>query len=221
MNFAFLRSKPAIILTVLLLTQAVLLFSFTTKEAVPATRPLVDLPSVMGDWNKLQDGVIDKETLDVLQSDDIINREFVNATNGQHAVLFVAMFRSQRNGKAPHSPKNCLPGSGWIQESTATIHVPVPGFATPVEANRYLVAKGDSKAVVIYWYQSRERSVASEYWAKFYVIEDAIRYNRTDTSIIKVTTFVTPGPDGVAKAEALGENLVRASYPSLREFLPK
>ncbi|HEY3739357.1 MAG TPA: EpsI family protein [Bryobacteraceae bacterium] len=218
MNFAFLKSKPAIILTVLLLSQAVLLYSFTQKEAVPQTRPLVDMPPILGNWTKVQDGVIDQDTLNVLQSDDIINREFVNQ-NGQHANLFVAMFRSQRNGKAPHSPKNCLPGAGWVQQTTNTIHIAVPGFATPVEANRYVVAKGDFKAVVIYWYQSRERSVASEYWAKYYVIEDAIRYNRTDTSIIKVTTFV--GPGGVEQADALGEDLVKASFPTLRAYLPK
>lgn len=218
MNFAFLKSKPAIILTALLLSQAVLLYSFTQKEAVPQTRPLVDMPPVIGNWSKVQDGVIDQDTLNVLQSDDIINREFVNQ-NGQHANLFVAMFRSQRNGKAPHSPKNCLPGAGWVQQTTNTIHIDVPGYATPVEANRYVVAKGDFKAVVIYWYQSRERSVASEYWAKYYVIQDAIRYNRTDTSIIKVTTFV--GPGGVEQADALGEDLVRASFPTLRGYLPK
>jgi EpsI family protein len=218
MNFAFLKSKPAVILTVLLLSQAALLFSFTKREVVPATRPLADLPAVFGNWTKFQDGLIDQDTLNVLQSDDIINREFVDRSNGQHADLFIAMFRSQRNGKAPHSPKNCLPGSGWVQQTTGTIHIDVPGQATPIEANRYIVAKGEYKAVVIYWYQSRERSVASEYWAKYYVIQDAIRYNRTDTSIIKVTTFV--GPGGPEKAEALGVDLIRASYPTLLTYLP-
>ena len=171
MNFAFLKSRPAIILTVLLLTQAALLFSSHAPKAKPLRLPglsvRASLPNVLGPWTKVQDGIIDKETLDVLQSDDIINREFVNTNNGQHANLFVAMFRSQRNGKAPHSPKNCLPGSGWVQETTKTVHIPVAGYATPIEANSYVVAKGDFKALVLYWYQSRDRSVASEYWAKY------------------------------------------------------
>ena len=217
MKFAFLKSKPAILLTVLLLSQAVLLFSFTRREESPATRPLMDMPATLGNWFKFQDGVIEKETLDVLQADDILNREFVRP-GGEHANLFVAMFRSQRNGKAPHSPKNCLPGSGWVQQTTGTIHIDVPGFATPIEANRYVVAKGEYRAVVIYWYQSRDRSVASEYWAKYYVIQDAMRYNRTDTSIIKVTTFV--GPGGPAQAEQTGVDLIRAAYPTLLTYLP-
>ena len=217
MNFAFLKSKPAIVLTGLLLSQAALLYSFSRREGIPETRPLVDSPAVLGDWTKIQDGVIEKETLDVLQADDLLNREF--AKNGIRAHLFVAMFRSQRNGKAPHSPKNCLPGSGWVQQNAGVIHIDVPGQTTPVEANRYIVAKGDFKAVVIYWYQSRNRSVASEYWAKYYVIQDAMRYNRTDTSIIKVTTFV--GPGGAEQAEATGVDMVKSAYPALMAYLPQ
>ena len=84
--------------------------------------------------------------------------------------------------------------------------------------NRYIVQKGDQKSLVLYWYQSRDRSVASEYWAKYFVIQDAIRYNRTDTSIIKVTTGV--GPDGIQKAEDLAVDLVRGAYPVLLTYLP-
>ena len=217
MNFSFLKSKPAILLTILLLTQAALLFGFTRKEPILATQPLMETPGAFGNWTKVQDGVIEKETLDVLQADDILNREFVRSS-GEHANLFVAMFRSQRNGKAPHSPKNCLPGSGWMQETEGHIKIDVPGYPKPIDANRYVVGKGEFKAVVIYWYQSRDRSVASEYWAKYYVIQDAMRYNRTDTSIIKVTTFV--GPGGPAQAEASGVDLIRAAYPTLLTYLP-
>ena len=218
MSFAFLKSKPAILLTILLLSQAVMLLALNHGERPVVTIPLVDMPSVIGNWTKVQDGVIDQETLDVLKSDDVINREYARSNGGDHALLFVAMFRSQRNGKTPHSPKNCLPGSGWIQETTGTIHIDVAGEATPIEANRYIVAKGDSKAVVIYWYQSRDRSVASEYWAKYYVMLDAIRYNRSDTSIIKVTTGV--GPDGAQQAEDVGVDLIRSSHAVLLKYLP-
>ena len=85
------------------------------------------MPPILNNWAKVQDGVIDQDTLTVLQSDDIINREFVN-TSGQHANLFVAMFRSQRNGKTTHSPKNCLPGAVGCSRQP-TIHVR-SGFAT-------------------------------------------------------------------------------------------
>lgn len=217
MNFALIKSKPALILTALLLAQAAMLYSFTRKEEIPATRPLAELPNQLGEWDKVTDAVMDQETLDTLNADDIVNR--VYAKNGVQGNVFVALFRSQRNGKAPHSPKNCLPGSGWMQDKAEIINVNVPNRATPLEANRYVVMKGDAKAVVIYWYQSRERAVASEYWAKYYVIKDAIQYNRSDTSLIKVITYYTG--DNLPQAEKLTEDLIQASYPKIMELLPR
>ena len=57
MSFAFLKTKPAILLTILLLTQAAMLFAFTQREPTPMTRPLSELPPVLGNWMKVQDGV--------------------------------------------------------------------------------------------------------------------------------------------------------------------
>jgi EpsI family protein len=200
-----------------LFSQAALLYSFSRREPIPVTRPLNEFPPVVGDWTKLQDGVVDKETLDVLQADDVLSREYVRH-NGDHGSIFVAMFRSQRNGKAPHSPKNCMPGGGWVQQNSAVMRITVPGESTPIESNRYIVSKGDVKALVLYWYQSRQRSVASEYWAKYYVIKDAIRYNRTDTSLIRVITMFTG--DHEQQAQDAAVDLVRASYPTLLTYLP-
>lgn len=216
MNFDFLKSQAVRILTILLLAQAALLYSFTRKEPVPAATPLAQFPERIGEFTKVQDGVMEPETARVLNADDTLSRDY--AGHGAGANLFIASFLSQRNGKAPHSPKNCLPGSGWLQEDTRSIDIDIPGRAEPIQVNRYIIAKGNTKAVVLYWYQSRERVVADEYWAKFYVIKDAIRYNRTDTSLVRVTTRVTE--QGPAKAEEVAVSLVKATFPELSNFLP-
>ena len=52
--------------------------------------------------------------------------------------------------------------------------VAVPGEQTPIEVNRYIVARGQNQSVVLYWYQSHARVVASEYKAKFFTVADAI-----------------------------------------------
>ena len=54
----------------------------------------------------------------------------------------------------------------------------------PIEVNRYIVAKGENQSIVLYWYQSQHRVIASEYEAKFWTVTDAIRYNRTDTALL-------------------------------------
>ena len=40
--------------------------------------------------------------------------------------------------------------------------------------------------LVLYWYQSHGRVIASEYWGKIYMVTDAIRLNRTDAALVRV-----------------------------------
>ena len=89
--------------------------------------------------------MVEQEVQDVLKADELLTRSYVNAGQQMAAHLFVAYFRSQRTGQTPHSPKNCLPGSGWIPSVSDVIHIDIPG-RQPIEANRYVVAKGDQKS---------------------------------------------------------------------------
>jgi EpsI family protein len=213
----FLQSRAAQVLSLLLILQALALYGFSRRETVPPTRPLADFPRSFGQWQLSQEGVVDKETMDVLRADDVLNRTY--AGPGGQANLFVAFFKSQRAGQAPHSPKNCLPGSGWVPEASGVVRLDVPGRPQPIPVNRYLVQKGDARSLVLYWYQSRDRVVANEYEAKFYVVADAIRYNRTDTALVRI---VVPAPEGDAgDANRLAAGFIREAFPLLREALPQ
>src|SRR5690242_458274 len=165
----FLKSPAARVVTGFLVIQAALLYSAVRPEFIPPSLPLSTMPPVFGSWKLAQTGVIEQEVLDVLKADDILNGVYCNSavpdcpqTGRGAASLFVAAFRSQRAGKAPHSPKNCLPGSGWVPLSSKELTIDV-GRPVPVSVNRYIVAYGSDRQLVLYWYQSRDRSVASEY----------------------------------------------------------
>lgn len=214
----FLKSRAARLLSIVLIIQAVLFYSLSRGEKVPATRPLKEFPLEVGNWMLSQEGVIEKEVQDVLKADDLLTRSYVQRGSRTEVSLFVAYFQSQRTGQAPHSPKNCLPGSGWVESVSEIINVPVPGRAAPIEVNRYLVQKGESKSIVVYWYQSRDRVVASEYRAKFFVVADALRYNRTDTAIVRVVAPVTGDNADAATQTVL--RFVEAIFVPLRGFLP-
>ncbi len=81
-----------------------------------------------------------------------------------------------------------------------------------------MVSKGEDKSVVLYWYQARDRVIASEYRAKFYLVADAIRYNRTDTALVRVVVPVS-GSDSAA-ATKTAEEFVQAFFMDLRRHLP-
>lgn len=213
--FDFLRSRAVLSATALIVVQGALLYSAVRPESIPPGSPLSDLPNQLGSWHMIQEGLVDQDTRDILKADDLLNRFYGNDRAG--ANLFVAAFRSQRNGKAPHSPKNCLPGSGWVPLNAGEISVDA-GVAAPLNVNRYVVANGDNRSLVLYWYQSRDRAIASEYRAKFWVVADAIRLNRTDTALIRVVVPIRDRDEEAATRQAT--DFIKAFYPQLRALLP-
>ena len=179
---------------------------------------MAEFPVAIETWQLRQEGAIEKEILDMLRADDVLSRIYVEPASGRVAGLFVAYFRSQRAGQAPHSPKNCLPGAGWIPTASEVIQIPIAGRREPIRVNRYVVARGLEKSVVVYWYQSRQRVVASEYEAKVRLVLDAIRYNRTDTALVRVVVPVGEGDE--TQAGTVAAEFVRALFPVLSRYLP-
>lgn len=205
------------ILSVFLIVQGSLFYGFSRSETLPSYRPLDGFPKKLGEWRMIEQGVMEQDVKDVLRADDYVTREYAVSPE-KVANLFVAFFKSQRAGQTPHSPKNCLPGSGWVWTIADTIPVTVPGRAAPMEINRYLVSKGESRSMVLYWYQSRDRVVASEYKAAAFVAWDAIRYNRTDTALVRVVVPVIDGHDDVATQT--GVEFIQSFFATLRRFFP-
>jgi EpsI family protein len=216
--FGFLKSKPARVLTVVLLAQLAGVFAVSRRETVPLARPLGEFPEQLGGWSMFQEADVDQGTMDVLRADDVLTRSYVDRASGRGASLFVAYFKSQRTGQTPHSPKNCLPGSGWTPSESDILAISVPGRAEPIRVNRYVVAKGEDKSVVLYWYQARDRVIASEYRAKFYLVADAIRYNRTDTALVRVV--VPMAGNDPTPATRTATEFVQAFFGPLRQHLP-
>jgi EpsI family protein len=216
-QLSFLKSRSAIVLTAFLLIQGSLFYGFSRGETPPVYRPLDGFPTQVGGWSMIQQGVMEQEVKDVLRADDYVTRDYA-ASSTKAANLFVAFFKSQRAGQTPHSPKNCLPGSGWIWTVSDAIPVNVPGRTEPIVINRYIVSKGDNRSVVLYWYQSRDRVVASEYRAAAFVAWDAIRYNRTDTSLVRVVVPIIKGQQ--EDATQIGVEFIQTFFGTLRQFFP-
>jgi EpsI family protein len=85
------------------------------------------------------------------------------------------------------------------------------------EANRYLVQNGETKELLIYWYQGRGRAVASEYWGKVYTVIDSVRLRRSDGAMVRV--MVPVGKSETAALEAAA-GLAASASMLLPEFIP-
>lgn len=170
-------------------------------EATPPARPLNEFPTVIGDYRTVAEIPLDQDTLNILKVTDYLNRVYVSPTQGELG-LYLGYFRTQRTGAAIHSPKNCLPGAGW-QPTVSEIYELSLNDGRKVPVNLYVIRKGLDQQIVLYWYQSHGRVVASEYWGKFYMVYDALRLNRTDAALVRITVPVRNGDMDAARDQAI------------------
>lgn len=203
-------------LSLLLIAQAAAYHSLPKTEKSFEARPLRELPAELGPWRMVGDYEIEPEIQRVLQADDTLNRSYARPGAPVPVGLFIAFFRSQTSGAAPHSPKNCLPGTGYAPLESSYVRI-AAGAAGEVEVNRYVVARGDSRSVVLYWYQTPARIIASEFAAKFWLAVDSIRYRRSDTSLVRLVVPMSDGWDADAEARQFAAELL----PVLSGFLPR
>ena len=205
----------------LFLASGAMLIASTERPERPISRlPFSEFPMDIGGWMGERLPPIEEKILAVLGVDDYLSRAYFTPDRSSVVGLYMGYYGSQRQGDTMHSPLNCIPGAGWEPVSSTTIPIQV-GANTEIVVNRYVVQKGLDRQLVLYWYQSHGRVVASEYWGKLYLIGDAIRLNRTDGSLVRVIAPIAIGSeDGGAAAELVATQFVRALYPTLDPYLP-
>jgi EpsI family protein len=214
------KTTAQFVLAALIITAtAVFLRAHSRAESFPSRHPLSSFPTQVGTWDST-DVALSKETLDVLGPGDFLLRVYRDSAEQLPYIdLFVAYFPSQRAGDTIHSPKNCLPGAGWAPVQSERISLSIAGHA-PFDANRYLIAKGDSRQLVLYWYWAHDRGVASEYWAKYYLVADSIKMNRSDGALVRVTTPLKVG-ETVEAAQQRIMPFVSELVPQLNTYIPR
>jgi EpsI family protein len=206
--------KAAIVLVCVLAMQSGGYLLVARDENPPAAKPLNEFPTRIGDWSLQREGVIEQRVQEKLRADDLLTRSYLRDAGSGAVHLFVAYFRSQRTGQAPHSPKNCLPGSGWTPTIADMIELPIQNRTAVV--NRYEVSKGENKSIVLYWYQTGERIVASEYLAKIHLVMDSVLRNRSDTALVRVIVPVSQNDTDAASETAV--SFAAELLTSLDEF---
>ena len=204
-----------------LVAAALSLGALTRTDEVKLSQSLKGLPLRVGSWEGRDGAPLDQGILDTLGVDEYVNRGYV-APDKLWVSLYVGYYHSQRQGQTVHSPLHCMPGSGWQPMQRARVGiVPPPAFGGgQVDVNRMIIQRGLDRRLVLYWYQSRDRIVASEYWQKIYTVVDAMRHNRSEGSLVRVMVpVVSEDAAGEQAAERTALEFVNLVLPLLSERL--
>lgn len=214
----------SIVVSTCLAVSAVVLTQASTSEAAPPRLPLAGFPMRLPAWDGTRSAELDPAVAAVLGADEYISRVYRSSATASPVGLFIAYYASQRDGDSMHSPLNCLPGSGWQPVTSGRERIavqPAGDRGANVEVNRYVVEKNGERMLVLYWYHSQGRTVASEYWGKFYMVLDAIRTGRTDAALVRVMVPIASDAAGSEdEANRIGERFVQTIFAPLGHHLP-
>lgn len=192
-----------------------------STEVVPPRTTFESFPAQIDEWGCRAFEDMDDEVLARLGASDwvICNYDSPESTVGVYVGYHESQVREydqDKGGSAIHPPEHCLPGSGW--DVIASEVVPIRSGELEGEAKRFVIAKGDSRSLVYFWYQSRGRVVARNHEVILYKFLDRATRNRSDGALVRLTTPIERRDEAGAEARILA--FAEALTPLLPEYLP-
>ena len=177
--------------TLILSAQLAGSYALHLREDSLVTPGLKELPDRIGKWTLSQEDPLPADVTNYLRPDEYIQRWYAGNTRDDQVSLFVAFFRSLQNNYGPHSPRVCLPGSGWLVRSSKIAQIAIPDRPEPLPVNQYLMEQNDQRILVLYWYQNSRRAWAEEFEFKLHLLPDLLRYHRSDVSLVRIVAPVS------------------------------
>jgi EpsI family protein len=188
--------------TTALLVGTLVAGSLTARRiSQPLTLPLEQIDSGILGWSTVGEQTLPSETLKALDATSYLVRSYRKGDS--QLDLFVAFYEQQRAGESMHSPRHCLPGAGWEIWQQGSSRITVNG--QEIEINQDRIENLGSRKLMFYWYQSRNRIIASEYLGKLFLARDTLISGQTAGSIVRIILPDTPGAsqEGAAFAAKL------------------
>ena len=171
----------------------------------------------IGGWTG-QDNTLYQQTMNSFAPQEILLRDYQNTNRPEPDVMLFIDYMPSGYAQI-QSGNHCLCLNEWAPTLRDVVQVARPDGSS-FSVNRYVVSKTGERELALFWYQVHGRGVASEYWAKFYLVADSIRMNRTDGAIVRLMTPMNSGESPDA-AQARVMRLVSQLVPMLDRYIPR
>lgn len=204
-------------------------YHFMARAAeIPPREQFSSFPMAIGDWSCAGPQVIPDDVLENLGATDYLicdfhRGDFTSESVGVYIGYHETQLREQGGGSSAnsiHPPAHCLPGSGWDIIDSRRAPIDMPGIPQPEAfAKRLVIAKGDARQLVYYWYQSRGRVITEDWEKILFMGWDRATRGRTDGSLVRFTIPITRS--GEEAAEAAFRDLAPGVVAVLSRYVPE
>ncbi|HEY8154685.1 MAG TPA: EpsI family protein [Myxococcota bacterium] len=197
-----------------------------TRAVIPERRHFEAFPLTYDGWSCAEPHVMSKEVVANLGVTDYLLCDFVRQDPPAIANVYLGFHerqvREEGGGSGEnsiHPPAHCLPGSGWDLIQVETVRLDLPGLPQrPAPVKRLLIAKGEARQLVYYWYQQQGRVIAEDWQKIVWVGLDRALHGRTDGTLVRFTFPI--GRDGEEAADAQFRDLAPRLVAQFPGFLP-
>jgi EpsI family protein len=192
-----------------------------SDEVVPPRSEFASFPDEFGDWRCYQRDTLDDAIINNLKVTDYLSCGFYDIDADKAIHLYIGYHerqtRDRRTGTTSviHPPEHCLPGSGWDVIDSRIVPIELGSGG---EAKRFVIAKGNLRSLVYFWYHSRGHVLARSHEKILWMFLDSARRGRTDGSLVRFTIPIVRGD--IDAAEANFQDLVEAIGPIVSEYVP-
>lgn len=200
-----------------LLALAAVYVNTRSEAAIPANQPLDEFPVRAGDWIMTGQDRFDERVLAVLLPSDYLSRGYRNAA-GDRVSLYIGYHDGGPDSGPIHSPKQCLPGSGW-NRLRAESHQLTTASGETLSYVSAVYQKDVEKQMFLYWFQVRDEMLTNEYALKFSMLKNSVTSNRRDSAFIRISLPIIDGDE--QDARQVGEQFARDFLPAIHASLPR
>ena len=212
-----MNPKQTLIAAAIMLITSTCIIFLNKSNDLPIKKSLSHFPVKIGDWQGTTSRFSEK-VYEILGVDDSV---LINYYNDDHdeIQLYIGYYQSQRQGDIIHSPKHCMPGSGWDIIETSLIPLSLKNQnGETIRVIKLILKKDFQLQAALYWFNSRGRVINSEYTQKMYLVWDSIIKHRTDGSLVRLLSPITDQNEKktIKRLKQFAEQII----PILNEFIP-
>lgn len=206
-----MRVRFLILYTLIIVTG--LFLHLRSVNEVPLAHPLAAFPASINDWRVTGQTQLSESILKVLRPTDYLSRRYVS-NSGEVVDLYIGYFDGGLDSGGVHSPRHCLPGSGWSLEFHEEKVLTFDG--NTIRLVNAVYRKGEVRQFFTYWFQVSGMTINNEYYLKAAEVFNSMVKNRRDSAFVRISTDVSNGD--MVQADSVSK-FVQDFYPVINSFL--
>lgn len=205
--------RKVIILVICFTLTSVLIYWQPSSKAVEKKLSLSQALSDIKGWKSNGSTPLDPRIVKSLKLDDYVNQTYSNGNNT--VSLYIGYYLTTKKVGAAHSPLVCFPGQGWVLSDVEEKSLKI-GKAS-IHLLDMLAARGQSKELVLYWFQAYDRTSPGTFLQKIYTLWAKFIHHREDNAFVRVSIPM----ENQAKSRAFdtGFAFINEFYPQFLKYV--